>query len=68
MTTITFLNLKKFMNMKMILLEEIDEKQLRKYLDLEDQRVTIDLICKCLKYCSPFKFEFIEYCEENNCY
>ncbi|KAL9650159.1 hypothetical protein ABK040_011328 [Willaertia magna] len=48
------------------LLEKIDEKQLRKYLDLEDEKVTIDLIFKCLKCCSPFKFEFIEYSEEHN--
>ncbi|KAL9650164.1 hypothetical protein ABK040_011333 [Willaertia magna] len=47
------------------LLKQIDEKQLRKYLYLEDERVTNDLIFKCLKCCSPFKFEFIDYCEKN---
>ncbi|KAL9648392.1 hypothetical protein ABK040_010554 [Willaertia magna] len=48
------------------LLEKIDEKQLRKYLDLEDERVTIDLICKCLQYCSPFKYEMIKYFEDKS--
>ncbi|KAL9648386.1 hypothetical protein ABK040_010548 [Willaertia magna] len=48
------------------LLKNSDEKQFRKCLDLKDERVTIDLILKSLQYCSPFKFEFIEYCEENN--
>ncbi|KAL9648385.1 hypothetical protein ABK040_010547 [Willaertia magna] len=50
---------------KQHLLEKINEKQLRKYLDLEDKRVTIDLICKCLQYCSPFKYEMIKYFEEH---
>ncbi|KAL9648384.1 hypothetical protein ABK040_010546 [Willaertia magna] len=63
-----FLEFKEIYELENHLLEEIDEKQLRKYLDLEDERVTIDLICKCLKYCSPFKFEFIEYCEKHNMY
>ncbi|KAL9648391.1 hypothetical protein ABK040_010553 [Willaertia magna] len=59
-----FLEFKEIYEYENDLLEEIDEKQLRKYLDLEDERITIDLIFECLKYCSPFKFEFIEYCEE----
>ncbi|KAL9647186.1 hypothetical protein ABK040_004901 [Willaertia magna] len=42
--------------------EELQE--LRQWLELDEQ-VSIDCLSQCLKYCSPLKYEFIDFCEKN---